>query len=293
MTAPLILDLDGSVGDLPGATRIALAEWQEAVRFGCGLATFRRFRAALEAALPAAHGTVFLGSGDFHHLTWPLVERLRTTEPFTVVVFDNHPDNMRFPFGIHCGSWVRWVALLPQVARVEVLGITSGDVSRAHAWENHLAPLRRGKLRYWTIGVDTGWSRRLGLGAAFLGFDDPAALIARFSEEQAGQRGPVYLSIDKDVFAPEVARTNWDQGITDEAQVAAGIAALAGRIVASDVNGEVSFHRYRSWWKRRLSALDEQPVIDPAVLPAWQAEQHALNGRLLERIAAASRAPAA
>jgi hypothetical protein len=284
-SAPAILDFDRSVGALPEATRIDLADWQEAIRFGCGMRRFRDVTRAINARLPANHGCVFLGSGDFHHLTWPLVERHAARAPFDVVVFDNHPDNMRFPFGVHCGSWVRKVASLPFVAHVHVVGISSTDVSAAHAWENHLAPLRRRKLSYWTIGVDTRWAARLGLAHAFRSFDTRTALLDRFLDEQRGSTRAVYLSIDKDVLSADVARTNWDQGHLLDTDLFAAIDALRGRVLGSDITGEVSAYRYSTWWKRRLSALDDQPEIDPAQLVAWQAQQHALNLRLLERIA--------
>src|SRR6185312_4599800 len=109
---PVVLDIDGSVGELPNRLVLPLAEWQEAIRFGCSLATMRRFRTLLDAQLPAHYGTVFTGSGDFHHLSWPLIVRLKPATAIQVVVLDNHPDNMRFPFGVHCGSWVRRVAAL-------------------------------------------------------------------------------------------------------------------------------------------------------------------------------------
>jgi len=264
---------------------LPLAHWQESIRFGCSLATMRRFRTMLDELLPSAYGAVFTGSGDFHHLSWPLIARLPRDRPFQVVVLDNHPDNMRFPFGVHCGSWVRKVASLPFVAHVHVVGISSTDVSAAHAWENHLAPLRRRKLSYWTIGVDTRWAARLGLAHAFRSFDTRTALLDRFLDEQRGSTRAVYLSIDKDVLSADVARTNWDQGHLLDTDLFAAIDALRGRVLGSDITGEVSAYRYSTWWKRRLSALDDQPEIDPAQLVAWQAQQHALNLRLLERIA--------
>lgn len=287
MNAPLVLDFDRSVGALPGARVIDLSDWQEAIRFGCSLRRLRDLRAVIEQRLPERYGTVFLGSGDYHHLSWPLIERCAARGPFEVVVFDNHPDNMRFPFGVHCGSWVRQVALLPFVAHVHVLGISSGDVSARHAWENYLAPLARGKLSYWTLGVDTRWAARIGLERAFRSFDSADALLDRFVEERCGNAAPTYLSIDKDVLSPEVARTNWDQGRLDDGHLFRAIDALAGRLIGSDITGDVSAYRYRAWWKRKLSALDEQPAIDAAQLAAWQAQQHALNLRLLERISAA------
>lgn len=286
-TAPVILDFDRSVGALPGATRIDLAGWQEAIRFGCSLGRFRDVARVINDCMPADHGCVFLGSGDFHHLTWPLVERHAARGPFDVIVFDNHPDNMRFPFGVHCGSWVRKVASLPFVAHVHVVGISSADVSAAHAWENHLTPLRRRKLSYWTIGVDTRWAARLGLAHAFRNFDARTALLDRFLDEQRGWTRPVYLSIDKDVLSPDVAHTNWDQGRLLDTDLFAAIEALHGRVLGSDITGDISAYRYATWWKRKLSALDEQPEIDPAQLAAWQAQQHALNLSLLARIDAA------
>jgi len=285
---PVVLDIDHSVGPLPGRLVLPLEHWQESLRFACSMTTMRRFRTMLDELLPAGHGTVFMGSGDFHHLSWPLIARLQPHKPFQVVVLDNHPDNMRFPFGVHCGSWVRKVAMLEQVSHVHVLGITSADIGGGHAWENYLTPLLRGKLTCWSIGVDTAWSRRLGLARAFRGFDTPAALVDAFVEHQRTQTAPSYLSIDKDVFAPEVAHTNWDQGRLLVQHALALIGSLQHGLVGSDINGEVSHYQYKSWWKRRLSALDEQPAIDPAMLADWQAQQHALNLQLLEAIAARS-----
>ncbi len=285
---PVVLDIDRSVGALPRRLVLPLEHWQESIRFGCSLAVMRRFRRMLDELLPAEYGTVFTGSGDFHHLSWPLIARLQTKTPFQVVVLDNHPDNMRFPFGVHCGSWVRKVAMLPQVSHVHVLGITSTDISGGHAWENYLAPLLRRKLTYWSMGVDTGWARPFGLAHAFRSFDTPAALVDAFVESQRAQILPSYLSIDKDAFATEVAHTNWDQGRLLSEHALALIDCLRHGLVGSDINGEVSHYRYRSWWKRRLSAMDEQPEIDPAMLADWQAQQHALNLQLLEAIMARS-----
>ncbi|MEO5625964.1 MAG: arginase family protein [Dokdonella sp.] len=286
MIAPLVLDFDRSVGALPGATVIDLEPWQEAIRFGCSRRRLREVDAVIAARLPEHYGTVFLGSGDFHHVSWPMIARCASRGPFEVIVFDNHPDNMRFPFGVHCGSWVRCVAALPFVTHVHVVGISSTDVSASHAWENYLAPLVRGRLTYWTLGVDTRWASRIGLGRAFRSFASASALLDRFIEERRASTSPVYLSIDKDVLSPEVAHTNWDQGRLSDIDLVTAIDALAGRIIGSDITGDISAYRYKAWWKRRLSALDEQPEIDPLQLAAWQAQQHALNLRLLEAIAA-------
>ncbi|SFD86734.1 hypothetical protein [Paracidovorax konjaci] len=293
---PVVLDLDGSVGPLPGEVRLPLAQaWQERLRFGCGLRALAEFRTALEAGMPPvrAHGTVFFGSGDFHHLSWPLIERcivahgFSRERPLRIVVLDNHPDNMRFPFGVHCGSWVRRVAMLPQVAHVHVVGITSGDIGGGHAWENYLGPLRAGRLTYWSCGVDTGWARWLGIAGRFRSFPDLDALTAEVARFLGRDAAPTYLSIDKDVFSRRVVRTNWDQGGLETRHAAAVIGSLRGHIVGSDVTGDVSTHRYATAWKRWLSAGDgQQTGEEHADLPAWQAAQAAFNMWLLDLLEA-------
>jgi len=293
MTRPVVLDIDRSVGPLPQRLVIPLEHWQESLRFGCSLRTMERFRRVLDDTLPAGYGTVMLGSGDFHHLTWPLVERVSADAPFQVVVLDNHPDNMRYPFGVHCGSWVRRVAMLPTVSHVHVVGIGSPDIGAGHAWENYRTPLRAGRLSYWSVGVDVDWAARAGLSHAFRAFDHADALVAAFVQAQRAAPQPAYLSIDKDVFAADVARTNWDQGQFQLSHALAVIDSLrAGGLVGSDITGEISAYRYRSWWKRRLAAIDDQPAVDARELAGWQAQQHALNGELLRAIGAATAVPA-
>ena len=70
---PLVLDVDGSVGPLAGELRLPLGDWQEAIRFGASLGVYQRFSCHVQAQLPAQHGTAWMGSGDFHHLSWLLI----------------------------------------------------------------------------------------------------------------------------------------------------------------------------------------------------------------------------
>lgn len=282
---PVILDFDGSV--LPVAAeecRIPLASWQEAVRFGCSHRTFAALEAHLESVLPEGCGCAFMGSGDFHHVTLILLRRLCRRLPpasLDVVVFDNHPDNMRYPFGIHCGSWVSHAALLPCVRRVLVIGITSGDIGPAHAWENRLTPFWRGKLRYWSVGASAAWLRLIGraeCGRSFASADD---LVRGFLPELEDAEN-IYLSVDKDVFAEDVVKTNWDQGVFRFGHAEAVAAACAGRLIGADVTGDVSCYEYASPFKRFLSRLDGQESCDPQALHEWQEGQRDMNVALLE-----------
>ena len=289
---PLVLNVDGSVGPLDDETRLPLTDWQEAVRFGCTTGRYAAFRKAVEAQLPAEYGTALMGSGDFHHLSWLLMERciasqgFSASNPMRVVVLDNHPDNMLFPWGVHCGSWVRRVAMHPAVSHVHVAGITSQDIGAGHAWENYLAPLRAGKLTYWSCGVNTDWAARKKLDKGFRNFSSVTELSQALAQLLSKNQQPTYLSIDKDVFAPDVVRTNWDQGQMREEDSTAIIDALQGQIVGSDITGDVSSWRYATWWKRWLSASDGQDTeINAHELAASQVGQHAINERLVERIA--------
>lgn len=289
MSRTLVLDVDASLRNLDNAFVLDLAGWQEAIRFGCSWSTWKRFRNRLNEQLAGDYGTVCLGSGDFHHISHLLLERLPHPAPFDVVVLDNHPDNMRFPFGIHCGSWVLHASRLPQVRCIHVIGICSPDVGWQHAWENHLLPIFRGKVRYWTIGVDTRWASLPGLAKGFRSFSGAGALVAGFVETlRENIPGAAYLSIDKDVFAPEVAHTNWDQGCLDLDHARQLIEALAGKLIGSDITGEVSVHHYQTRWKRWLSAVDQQPEVPVDTLALWQAQQMTVNRQLLDWIASAS-----
>ncbi|QEI09205.1 hypothetical protein FXN63_09065 [Pigmentiphaga aceris] len=286
--APVILDIDSSVGDLPDAHRLDLREHHETLRLGCSLPRMRWLTDKLDRMAPASADTVMLGSGDFHHLSWPLIARQNQHGQMRVLVFDNHPDNMRFIGGVHCGSWVRRVTALPFVSRVDVVGITSQDIGASHAWENYLRPLWSGKLRYWSIGVDTRWSRWVGASRAFCGFPDADALVQALVNDLGRSSEPAYVSVDKDVFSTEVLRTNWDQGVMRANHVDAVIAALRGRVVASDITGEVSRHTYSTAWKRWVSAGDGQDAdLSDAQVEAWRPAQHTMNLRLIDWLARA------
>jgi arginase family enzyme len=233
--------------------------------------------------LPPIHRSdlVFMGSGDFHHVSFLLIERLQRA--VQVVVLDNHPDNMRYPFGIHCGSWVSHVSELPFVTRVHVLGITSSDVEGAHVIENHLAPLRSGKIVYWCVRRNLRALRTFGARDS-RSFASAGELLDRFASEIAETNEPLYLSIDKDVLAQDVVQTNWDQGVMLLEELESAIDLLRGRLIGSDVVGDVSSYRYRSRFKRLLSGLDRQPEIPAASLQAMQARHQAVNQRLADML---------
>lgn len=282
MNESVILDFDHSVKPLPGVRTVPLAEWEDAIRYGCSLSNMDHLETALNRQNIDLPPVTFLGSGDFHHVSYLMVKRLRSKGPFQVVVFDNHPDNMRFPWGIHCGSWVHHVCRLPFVSSVTVIGITSGDIRGYHLFENHLRSLYSGKLAYFCLSPVPILARALGLSGirdCRGEQDDLPKLIQRLVLNTDSH--PVYLSIDKDVLSSGVVRTNWDQGILSEENLINAVRFLKPYLLAADITGEISFHAYRQSWKKVLSRMDGQSSSPPPDLDRHQRRHQLLNEKLL------------
>lgn len=70
-------------------------------------------RAVADLPLRAVHD---IGTGDYHYVSLFWLERIR--EPFSLVLFDHHPDDQPGSFGaglLSCGGWVAQVRELPQL----------------------------------------------------------------------------------------------------------------------------------------------------------------------------------
>ncbi|WP_182419921.1 hypothetical protein [Bartonella sp. HY038] len=281
---PIILDFDHSVKSLEGEIRLPLSDYQKTIRFAASMRNYKKLGAYLEDQLGDHQGPVFLGSGDYHHISHLLIARqtkLLGDKRLTVVILDNHPDNMRYPFGIHCGSWVSYTAALPFVDHVHVLGITSNDIGLSHAVENRLNPLIRGKLTYWSTGVDVGWAKYLGLKNCFMSFKNIDDLVSAFISAQICQNQSIYLSIDKDVLSKATIKTNWDQGQMEMRHLQDLVVALSPCIRACDITGEVSDYQYKTLGKRLMSKLDGQNPVPINELDSWQEEHRIFNQMLL------------
>lgn len=285
---PLILDFDASVLPLCAREkRIDLGAWQEPIRFGCSWRQFSLLENRLREVFSERHGCVFTGSGDYHHLSLLLLRAMERDfpppEPVDLIICDNHPDAMRYPFGLHCGSWVSHAAAMACVRHVHVLGICSPDITLAHAWENRLTPFFRRKLTYWSVNRRASWLGLIGRGEFCRTFPSADALLDAFLPvAEASSR--VYLSLDKDVLSPDIIRTNWDQGVFMEAHLAALAAACRGKLRGADICGEVSGYVYKGRFKRFLSRLDGQSTFTPERMPPRQEEHRALNIRLLDML---------
>ena len=81
----------------------------------CCYCSERSAKVIREALAPYGPGGLhWLDSGDYHYVSLFIQEMIQ--EPYSLVLFDNHPDNQHGAFGrelLSCGSWVSEVRKLP------------------------------------------------------------------------------------------------------------------------------------------------------------------------------------
>lgn len=248
-----ILNFDGSVSH-PDIESIDLRDQEEDFRYFCSLGRMKKFSALMKDKL--TDKKIFhIGSGDLHHVTYALLG-LFEIPGLHVVVFDNHPDNMIFPGGIHCGSWVYHASKLPFVSRISVIGITSGDIGGINVMQNRYAPLRNGKVSYYCLRKVPGISSFLSRGGIRNISGERMDLPAYIRSEIIKSGEPVYLSVDKDVLCESSASSTWDQGVLSVDELIGCIDSFSSQIIAADICGEISSHTFRNNLKRFLRMLD-------------------------------------
>jgi hypothetical protein len=225
-----------------------------------------RLGARLRRDLPASAGPalVFLGSGDFHHVT-PIL--------LAVLHFDNHPDWVRFNNGAHCGSWVGSAARMPGVARVITVGVCSSDIHRPSPRRADLDLLREGRLELYAYQAWGGAASVELCGRSWptieaMGETAFAAFLPSRVETDA-----IYITIDKDVLRAADAATNWDQGRTSLDFLKALLTPLikTHRVIGADVVGDWSQAVYGGGPVAALLKRGEAMLDQPHRRPAPQA----------------------
>lgn len=298
-----LLDLDGSVVAQDGlrehagtaAQVIDLRREGQSLRLWTSRDRVRDFaRRLADEGRPDGKGAevTFVGSGDYHHLTATLIERL--DRPVSVVHFDNHPDWGVFPPAYHCGSWVNRALDLAAVKRIVTIGPCSDDVTWPQLKGANLRALRSGRLELYPWrhapsrvmgGADGGPHHgRQGNLIRWRNLADQdwrgimADMVRRLPTDD------VYVTVDKDVLDHAEAVTNWNQGEMPLEVVLAVITSIAEskRIVGVDVCGEFATPRFANPFKKLLSIFDQpRPPADPDL-----SRNAATNLRLLDALTA-------
>lgn len=253
-----------------------------------------RYLPGLARQLAAARRTVlFLGAGDFHHLTTAMLLALRPDglasaggagglgtasngTGLAFVLFDAHPEWSIAPPGyLHCGSWLPEVLAMPHVRAVALVGVGplgSQGLLRPRLLHAIAPAARSGRLRVHPVLRDTADELRAALAwpHPVKGVED--GLDAVIEDLLGFIRGtPVYLSIDKDVVRPEELPGGWAGGLLGADMffqlLDRLVGALGGQgLVGADVCGE---------YEPRLPL----PELDPAL-----AMHQAFNMRLLDTL---------
>ncbi|CAK0762145.1 conserved hypothetical protein [Gammaproteobacteria bacterium] len=275
-----IFDFDGSVSSQMELMahlgkrrhRVDLRRHRHAARLWTSPRRFEAIRR--EAFLGEPPFFSFLGSGDYHHFTFLLLQaQLR---PLTLLLFDNHPDWTRPPHRYHCGTWIYSAARLPQVERIVIVGLESSDIDGKNFAHGDMESFHDGRIvllptRDVNVRLSDGTMRTLPGGGVI------NAILAVISSEW------VYVSVDKDCLRSEDAHTNWEQGSLELSFVTTVIERLGRRVVGADTVGDWSSPWFVSPLKWIGSLLDRpRHAFALAVGAKTLARNQHANLRLLE-----------
>ncbi|BAS26898.1 arginase family protein [Limnochorda pilosa] len=259
---------------------------------------------------PVLGRVTFLGTGEYHHLTAALLHAVASAaevRPAAVaraafgaygtsaaesarppgmglVVLDAHPEWSIAPAGyVHCGSWLPHVLSQPWLRAVALVGVgaleTQGMLDPRVLFGVQTA-VRSGRLSVHPARRSTARA----IAQAFGPVDVPASLEDGVDAVVADVLtflgpGPAYLSIDKDVVAPEELPNAWGGGelsVGETLRLVEGLLAGGLEPAGADVCGE---------WEPSFGFAGR---TDPVLL-----RHEAFNLRLLERLLPGRAAPRA
>lgn len=144
--------------------------------------------------VPTIH---FFDNGNYHYMSKLWTDRIQ--HPFTLIVFDHHPDMQPPRFGgiLSCGGWVLEVLENNKfIQNVVIIGVKDELVETV-------------REDFSQAGDTEILNKVIFVKESELGKDIP---LSSFVNQRSGLSSNIYLSIDKDALAPAFAATNWDQG---------------------------------------------------------------------------------
>ena len=196
-------------------------------------------------------GIHFFDNGNYHYMSKIWTDMVQ--EPFSLVVFDHHPDMQAPRFGniLSCGGWVKKVLEENRfIDNVVIVGVA-----------DHLADEIREEL---SQAGDASFLDK----ATFIRESELSDTSNLKPQRRIAPTSHLYISIDKDALSPAFAATNWDQGSLDIATLKEIIADLAAghKILGIDICGE----------RARDFAGDERHTVQ---------EADALNDRINRELA--------
>ena len=190
------------------------------------------------AGIKNAEGIHFIDGGNYHYMSKIWTDMVQ--EPFTLVVFDHHPDMQPPRFGdiLSCGGWVKKVLDENKFTdNVIIIGVA-----------DHLVDEICAEIASHPTGARND--------NVFFIRESEIASIQTGALPTVHSTRPLYISIDKDALAPAFAATNWDQGSLSLDQMKTIITEIAKdhRIIGVDICGE----RARDIEDSRADALNSE-----------------------------------
>lgn len=194
-----------------------------------------------DAGIKDASGIHFFDNGNYHYMSKIWTDMVQ--EPFSLVVFDHHPDMQAPRFGniLSCGGWIKKVLEENKfIDNVVIIGVANHLVDEIRAELSQAGDagvldkvkfIKESELR--EIAAPTSFSRT---PTSFSRMRESL----RSPTESGMTEGRIYISIDKDALSPTYAATNWDQGSLDVASLKEVIEGLATshKIIGVDICGE-------------------------------------------------------
>ncbi len=178
----------------------------------------------------------WLGSGNYHYNAGLLAEQLN--RPFSLVVFDHHPDMQPSFFSemLSCGCWILHSLKLPWLREVVLLGVKE-ELLRALSDTLQINPIETGNpwlYQYVYHGKHIYGIREEFFKQMHFSLELTASWLKNWLSE------PVYISIDKDVLTEKECPTTWDGGSMSLEQMLAVCRHLKEnyRLIGADICGE-------------------------------------------------------
>ena len=190
------------------------------------------------AGITDASGIHFFDNGNYHYMSKIWTDMVQ--EPFSLVVFDHHPDMQAPRFGniLSCGGWVKKVLDENQfINNVVIIGVADHLVDEIRA---ELSQAGDPDILDKVTFIKESEVRETGTPSSFSRMRESL----RSPTESGMTEGRIYISIDKDALSPTYAATNWDQGSLDIATLKEIIACLATnhKIIGVDICGERAYN---------------------------------------------------
>lgn len=207
--------------DIPGTDCYCDDEAVEAIR-----------RRIAEAGVTDASGIHFFDNGNYHYMSKIWTDMVQ--EPFSLAVFDHHPDMQEPRFGniLSCGGWVKKVMEENRfVQSVTLIGVADHLVDEIRAELSQAGDAN--------ILDKVTFIRESELPAVTLEGRSPDRVHTSHIPHLTSSH-PLYISIDKDALSTDYAATNWDQGSLTLEHMKTIISAFAQsrKIIGVDICGE-------------------------------------------------------